>query len=138
NRGRRLGGSQRGLLRSLMNNAALLAIHDAAGVPLAFVVASYTGVLLSCTSNPLWCKNPFLGPLFSASAISTGAEAVSLVLDLLSKEDASASQDFLMKLDTAAHAAELACMAGFSKFAGETAKPLHDGSMKKQHEFSKE
>ena len=44
----------------------LLAISDAAGVPLALLLAGYTGVLLSGTSTPIWSKNPWLGALFSA------------------------------------------------------------------------
>ena len=76
-----ISGQERSRLLRLMNNGVVLAAHDAAGVPLALVVASYTGVLLSCTANPLWCKNPWLAPMFAASAISTGAEAISLALD---------------------------------------------------------
>ena len=80
-RGEPLSAGQRGQLRKLMNSGTLMMVHDAAGVPLALMVASYTGVLLSCTSNPLWCKNPWLAPLFAASSLSTGTEAVSLAMD---------------------------------------------------------
>ena len=61
---------------------AVITVTDVAGVPLALLLIGYTGVLLSCTANPLWSKNPWLGALFSASAISTGAAATSLGLDL--------------------------------------------------------
>jgi formate-dependent nitrite reductase membrane component NrfD len=107
-------------------------------VPFALMVAAYTGVLLSCTSNPLWCKNPWLSPLFAASAISTGAEALSLAMDLTHRngEPESPSQQVLMHVDTAAHAAELACMTGFTEYAGEKANPLRHGAMKKHHTFS--
>ncbi|HSV13098.1 MAG TPA: NrfD/PsrC family molybdoenzyme membrane anchor subunit, partial [Tepidisphaeraceae bacterium] len=129
-----LGAADRNKLLQVMNNGVLLALHDAAGIPFSLMVAGYTGVLLSCTANPLWCKNPHLGPLFSASAVSTGAEAISLALDLLG--DQPASQSALQNIDTAAHVAELACMAGFSRFAGEKADPLRRGLMKKHHLFS--
>ena len=115
---------------------ALLVVHDAAGVPFAMLVAGYTGVLLSCTSNPLWCKNPWLGPLFMSSAMATGAEAISLALDCTTDDGRPESQSVLRKVDTAAHAAELACLGGFSKFAGEKAKPLHTGSQRKHHLMS--
>src|SRR5215471_95204 len=97
-------------------------------------MAGYTGVLLSCTANPLWSRNPWLGPLFSASAISTGAAAISLAMDLTSDGNASsdsASQRALEHVDTAAHLAESACLKGFHDFAGEKAKPLREGKMAK-------
>jgi formate-dependent nitrite reductase membrane component NrfD len=106
-------------------------VHDAIGIPFAIGLAGYTGVLLSCTSNPMWCKNPWLGPLFSASAMGTGAAAISLVLDSRSSAHDSPSQKVLEKIDTAAHIAETIAMTGYLKHAGEKAKPLTHGSMKK-------
>jgi formate-dependent nitrite reductase membrane component NrfD len=130
--------AKRGELLSLMNNGVVLALHDAMGVPFSLIVAGYTGVLLSCTSNPLWCKNPWLGPLFSASAISTGAEAISLALDLLGKRDTGngESQEVLQLIDTAAHLAEFICMEGFKKCAGDKAKPALRGKYGKYHRLS--
>jgi formate-dependent nitrite reductase membrane component NrfD len=110
---------------------AWINLHDAAGVPLAIGIAGYTGVLLSCTANPMWCKNPWIGPLFSASAIGTGAAATSLLLNATSPADDSPAQHVLEKVDTIAHLAEAATMAGYLKHAGEKAKPLTHGSMKK-------
>lgn len=136
--GHRLHPNRQSALVKVMNNPVVLFLHDAAGVPFALMVAGYTGVLLSCTSNPLWCKNPWLGPLFSASAISNGAGAISLAMDLTTKTDGteSAAHSLLRKVDTAGHAAELACAAGFTRFAGKKAKPLLRGSMKKHYLFS--
>jgi formate-dependent nitrite reductase membrane component NrfD len=135
-----LRGRERSLLRKLMNNGTLLLAHDAAGVPFALLVASYPGVLLSCTSNPLWCKNPWLSPLFAASAVSTGAEALSLALDCWPGSDrdadAEAAQPLLMAIDTAAHAAELMLMRGFLNHAGEKARPLRSGGVKNHHRFA--
>lgn len=138
NNASRISPAQRQKLLKLMNNGTLLLIHDAAGVPFSLIVAGYTGVLLSCTSNPLWCKNPWLGPLFSASALSTGSEAISLVMDLTHRQspDRETAQRSLQNVDSAAHLAELACMSGFMKFAGEKAWPLHRGKSKKNHWFS--
>jgi formate-dependent nitrite reductase membrane component NrfD len=136
---RHLSPGRRSALLKLMNNGTLLLLHDAAGTTFSLLVAGYTGVLLSCTANPLWSKNPFLGPLFSASAIATGAEAISLALDLFGGEDEenSDSQEMLRKIDTIAHVAELALMQGVLRTAGEKAKPLTHGSMKAHHRFSK-
>lgn len=117
---------------------AWLLIHDAAGLPLAIFVAGYTGVLLSCTSNPLWCKNGWLGPLFSASAIATGAEAIQLLLDCSERpsSETEASTRVLMAVDTAAHLAEGACMVGYMRSAGERARPLKKGSVRRSHHFA--
>jgi formate-dependent nitrite reductase membrane component NrfD len=137
-RGHRLRTPERRKLLKLMNNGVLLALHDAAGIPLSLVVAGYTGMLLSCTANPLWSKNPWLGPLFSASAISTGAEAVSFVLDCKAKaaRTASPGQTVLKKVDTLAHIAEAIAMAGFLRFAGKKAMPLRQGALRRHHRFS--
>ncbi|HMB94558.1 MAG TPA: NrfD/PsrC family molybdoenzyme membrane anchor subunit [Tepidisphaeraceae bacterium] len=106
-------------------------VHDGIGIPFAIALAGYTGVLLSCTSNPMWCKNPWLGPLFSASAIGTGAAAISLTMDLTSSNEDSPSHKVLDRVDTVAHIAETVTMAGYLRHAGEKAKPLTHGSMKK-------
>jgi formate-dependent nitrite reductase membrane component NrfD len=136
-RDRSLPRRERSKLLKLMNHGALLMLHDAAGVPFALVVAGYTGVLLSCTANPLWCKNPFLGPLFSASAISTGAEAIGLAMDCTRRGSRDGeSHAILRQIDTAAHVAELGLMKGFLSFAGEKANPLRKGKMSKHHKMS--
>lgn len=101
-------------------------LHDAAGIPLALAVAGYTGVLLSCTANPLWCKNRWLGPLFSASAISTGAEAITLALECRSdpRGRLESAKSKLRTIDTAAHLVEAVCMAGFTREAAQRSQPL--------------
>ncbi|HXE55408.1 MAG TPA: NrfD/PsrC family molybdoenzyme membrane anchor subunit [Tepidisphaeraceae bacterium] len=128
---RRLTHQQRTNLLKVMNNGTVMAFHDAAGIPFALIVAGYTGVLLSCTSNPLWCKNPWIGPLFSASAISTGAEALSLALDLTTREvgNESSSHSVLRTVDSVAHAAEITFMEGFMRYAGQKAAALKHGRM---------
>jgi formate-dependent nitrite reductase membrane component NrfD len=137
-RSRSLHSAERGKLLKLLDNSVLLVVRDAIGIPSAICVAGYTGVLLSCTSNPLWCKNPFLGPLFSASGMATGAEAVGVAMDLMGDEsdDDSESHQVLRTVDTLAHISELLLSHGFMKFAGEKAEPLHRGSMSKHHKFS--
>ncbi|MGN6544898.1 MAG: NrfD/PsrC family molybdoenzyme membrane anchor subunit [Aureliella sp.] len=118
--------------------AYCLSFHDWAGVPMAVLVAGYTGVLLSCTSNPLWCKNKWIGPLFSASAVSTGAEAVRLLLDLRNEPAGleEPGRDVLMQVDTAAHVVEAVCLVGFAQSAGEKARPLTSGSMRRVHQIA--
>ncbi|HEU4323958.1 MAG TPA: NrfD/PsrC family molybdoenzyme membrane anchor subunit [Roseiflexaceae bacterium] len=58
-------------------------LAGAAGAPFALLVGSYTGVLLAATAIPLWFKNRLLwGPVFLASAFSTGIAAVQGLLTL--------------------------------------------------------
>jgi formate-dependent nitrite reductase membrane component NrfD len=119
-----------------MADKALLLVHDAAGIPFAILVAGYTGVLLSCTANPLWCKNPWLGPLFSASAVATGAQAIGLALDCTRRGQTSSSHEALRTIDTIAHVVGGACMRGFMNSAGEAAKPLRTGGQAKNHKLT--
>lgn len=140
-RGDRLGTADRDKLLKIMNNGTLLLLHDLAGVPFAMLVVSYTGVLLSCTSNPLWSKNPWLSPLFTASAVSTGAEAISLVLDCMKSHrnapsGESPAHKVLRRVDTVAHAVEGVALAGFNHHAGEKAATLHTGKMSKYHKYT--
>jgi formate-dependent nitrite reductase membrane component NrfD len=117
------------LLRA--GTATAEAIHDVPGIPLALTVAGYTGVLLSTSANPLWSKNKWLGPLFSASAIATGAAATSLALSMFGKRGGrEESHAALEHIDTAAHIAEAVCLGGFLKEAGEKGNSLTKGSMK--------
>jgi formate-dependent nitrite reductase membrane component NrfD len=121
---------RRGPAMDAVNNVMELA-HDVLGIPFALAVAGYTGVLLSCTSNPLWSKNKWIGPLFSASAIATGAAATTLALTLTGKRgDEKKSSAVLEHIDTAAHAVEAAALAGFFRDAGDKAATLTRGSMK--------
>ena len=113
-------------------NAAFEAAHDAVGIPFSLLVAGYTGVLLSCTANPLWSKSKWLGPLFSASAVATGASGTSLAMSLTNKGGGShQSHRALEKIDSAAHVAEAVCLAGFLKETGERSATLTRGKMKK-------
>lgn len=106
-------------------DGTLLLVCDAAGVPLALLLAGYTGVLLSSTATPIWSRNPWLGPLFSASAIGSGASALSLALAGRGADEES--HRALRKVHTLAHLAEALLLAGFVSSAGRLAKPLSEG-----------
>jgi len=73
-----------------LHNPALRAVGDAVRGTLAKVVggvagllglfiAGYTGVLLSVTNRPIWADGPWLGALFLASGVSTGAATLILL-----------------------------------------------------------
>jgi formate-dependent nitrite reductase membrane component NrfD len=49
------------------------------GVVSAVYVGSYTGALLSATSQPVWSDTTWLSPLFLASSVSTGLAAMVLL-----------------------------------------------------------
>jgi formate-dependent nitrite reductase membrane component NrfD len=53
------------------------------GAPVGLFVGGYTGVLISATAIPLWWRNRLLwGPVFVASAYSTGIAAIEAALVL--------------------------------------------------------
>ena len=103
-------------------------VADGAGIPLGLLLAGYTGILLSTTANPLWSRNTWIGALFSASAVSAGAGATRLALEVLGQEEAGA--DSLAKVETLARAAEAVAHAGFLSAAGPLAAPLTEGKYK--------
>ena len=106
-------------------------LTDAVGVPLGILLAGYTGILLSTTSTPLWSRNSWIGTLFSASAVGTGASAVKLALEVTGQEGAATKA--LGKVETLAHAAEAVAHAGFLSAAGPLAKPLTTDPYKTQY-----
>jgi len=59
-----------------------LRIRQVVAIPgglLGFFIASYTGVLLGATNRPLWAGNDWIGPLFLASAFSTGVAGLAVL-----------------------------------------------------------
>jgi formate-dependent nitrite reductase membrane component NrfD len=106
--------------RGFLRNAAdglLVAVADFAGVPLALLLASYTGVLLTGGATPVWCKNRWLPALFGASAMSSGSAAVSLAMEALQAAGVEVGADDarrpLHALHTVGHLAELVTLAGY-------------------------
>jgi formate-dependent nitrite reductase membrane component NrfD len=106
--------------QSFVRNAAdglLVAVADVGGIPLALLLASYTGVLLTGGSTPVWCKNKWLPALFSASAMSSGSAAVSLALEALNAVGvdvgAETAREPLHTLHSVAHLAEVTTLVGY-------------------------
>src|SRR2546425_4480386 len=67
---RAVGGAVRGGLAKLVGGVAGL---------LGVFIAGYTGILLAVTNRPVWADSPWLGALFIASGMSTGAAALILL-----------------------------------------------------------
>lgn len=101
-------------------------VSDLAGLPLMLLLASYTGILLSGTATPIWAKNRWLGPLFMSSAMSTGAAAISLALEVASDEETPAKAA-LQKVETSARIAEAATLGGYLASCGALNEPLTKG-----------
>lgn len=74
------------------------------GTVLALFLASYTGILLTASSRPLWNRTLLLGPAFLASAAATSAAALLLLAPGIETEGLRA----LLRGALAAHAALLA------------------------------
>ena len=102
---------------------ALAALNALSG----FFVAGYSGTLLAATAVPLWSKRPaLLGPLFLASAMTSGTAAVAAIQSWSSASD-DAVTDRLHRLETVTTIAEGALLAAWLVRLGPTSKPLVEG-----------
>jgi formate-dependent nitrite reductase membrane component NrfD len=95
------------------------------GTILACFFGSYTGVLLSATSVPVWSRSRLLAPTFLASAVSTGAAAIRLIL-ALGGSGTTHEPDGLRRMETVAIVAEAAALASYLIEARSAARPLVD------------
>jgi formate-dependent nitrite reductase membrane component NrfD len=87
-----------GIFRHLafLGRGALAKVIVAIGIVPAFVVAGYTGVLLSVSNRPIWADTPVLGGLFLLSAAGSAAA----VLVFLGRDRATAaSVSWLARMD---------------------------------------
>jgi protein NrfD len=108
-------------------NAIPRKLYAIVGTMTGFFVAGYTGVLLNMTARPLWqATNPLVGALFMASAGSTGAAAIYLVMALRRKL-ASAQMEEFEHFDRLAKVFELGLALALVLVAGQFAAPLMRG-----------
>lgn len=92
-------------------------------------LGSYTGVLLACTSVPLWTRSRLLlGPIFVCTATATGAAATHLALVARGLPARHPTRGALRTLETAAISAELALSLVNERRAGAIARPLRSGT----------
>ncbi len=94
------------------------------GLPFAWTMVSYPGVLLETTANPVWSRSHFLGPLFAASSMSSGAAALTL-LNYSSKDHGL--HKALGTFEDVATVAEAAAVTLYLGEAKKAAKPLWKG-----------
>ena len=117
-------------LPSKVADRTLAVITDMTGIPLALLMISYTGVLLSGTATPVWSRNKWLPPLFAASAIGNGASAISLAMQFMKKVHPRRQDQIesaLDKLESAAHVAELVLRRQYLRSLGQLNEPLTRG-----------
>ncbi|MGN6370006.1 MAG: NrfD/PsrC family molybdoenzyme membrane anchor subunit [Phycisphaerae bacterium] len=108
-------------------------VADAAGIPLALLLGTYTGVLLSNTANPIWCQNKWITPLFAVGSFSTGVSAISLVHSIAKRNSRPTRAEKVMNmLDTIGHAAEFVAFEGYLHSLGPLKKPFTSGGQAKQ------
>ncbi len=96
-----------------------------AGIPLALIMTSYPGVLLSTTSTPVWSRSRFLGALMACSSIDTAVAACSLHLEL--HGGSAESKRLLKRLATVTSICEAGMVVTYLATAKEAARPLTKG-----------
>jgi formate-dependent nitrite reductase membrane component NrfD len=109
---------------------ALRRAGRAVGAPgslFGFLLAAYSGVLLSATAVPMWAKSRWtLAPTFLASAVSTGAAALSLLLALAGRP-AAGTLARLRAIESVALVTELALAVVSRLHRSELERPLTKG-----------
>ena len=99
-----------------------------AGTPPALFIGSYTGVLLSHTSVPLWAKSPLLSAVFACSAFATGTAAVTLSATA-SGAGSPAARRSLAKIENLAAIAETVALGAWLTQTGELSAPITRGAL---------
>jgi formate-dependent nitrite reductase membrane component NrfD len=92
------------------------------GSVFAVFLGSYTGVLLTTTSVPLWSRSKLLGGIFIASAVSTSTALISFVLRLVGTPNKVMHK--LERLEWSAMVLEIIGLLGFLRGTGRAARAL--------------
>jgi formate-dependent nitrite reductase membrane component NrfD len=103
---------QQGWLARRLRSRVFGRVFHLLGCAVGFFIASYTGVLLHATNEPVWSVTDWIGPLFLVSAASTGIAAV-LLLARWSRSVGHDSVERLERADLWALGLELAVFVVF-------------------------
>ena len=97
--------------------------------PFGIFVGAYTGVLIALTSTPIWARNAVLmGPLFIASAMSTGLSAISFLLHLFDSGEEKTLEG-LRRAEKSSLLLESGLLAASLYQMGPWGKPLRTGKL---------
>jgi formate-dependent nitrite reductase membrane component NrfD len=96
-------------------------LFAAGGAASAFFLASYTGVLLAASNQPIWADTTWTGALFLASAASTGVAAMLLGIRWRCRDVSHEVEERLERLDSWAMVLELALLGLFTWSLGTLA-----------------
>jgi formate-dependent nitrite reductase membrane component NrfD len=94
------------------------------GTTVGFFLGSYTGVLLTATSVPLWSRSKLLGGIFLTSALSTSSALISFVLRLTNAPRSALHK--LERLEWAALLIEMTGILAFLRGTGRAVRTWHD------------
>jgi hypothetical protein len=125
------------VLRRLINQPLVLAIHDAAGLAMGLMIATCWQRCLGRKTSAKSLDNGLLLPLVGFNAVGGGAEVLSVALDVFSDAGNEPSQRLLMNIDSAAHIGEHLCMAGLTHLGGNPKRSLQHGKAQSAHRLSK-
>ncbi|HYT94656.1 MAG TPA: NrfD/PsrC family molybdoenzyme membrane anchor subunit [Gemmataceae bacterium] len=99
-------------------------IYHGVGCAVGFFIASYTGVLLSASNQPVWSVSEWIGALFLASSASTGMAAVLLLNHWRRHAVSAESLERLERADLWALGLELAFFVIFLASLGGALVPI--------------
>jgi formate-dependent nitrite reductase membrane component NrfD len=97
-----------------------------AGLPFAFFMMAYPGVLLATTSIPVWARARFLGSLLGVSSMATAAGALSIATALNPESDET-TREVIHKIERITNVAEALALSAYVYTAGPAARPLTRG-----------
>jgi formate-dependent nitrite reductase membrane component NrfD len=113
-------------LSSSESHAALRRKIGLVGIFFGFFLASYTGVLLSNSAQPLWRDARLMGALFLASGASTGIAAISLIMFAIG-QSAGEGWSKLKQADHISMVLEAVLIVALLVVLGAAGKPLISG-----------
>jgi formate-dependent nitrite reductase membrane component NrfD len=97
-----------------------------AGLPFAFFMLIYPGVLLSTTSIPLWSRTSLLGPLLGSSSMAAAASTLAIA-SAVDPNSTPETRLAIERVERIAQTAEAVALAGYVYTAGPAAAPLRTG-----------
>ena len=96
------------------------------GLPPAFIMMSYPGVLLATTSTPVWMHTRALGALLASSSMVTSAAALAMASAIHPFMDESA-REAMRSIEKAAHICETGALATYLVQGRQVIAPLTRG-----------